>query len=661
MNPHPLTRLVAVSVAITALLYGLFFHFSERIWALHDDVPLNAITPWARWAMYDRDGAEPQFLLALVLSLMILTGAAMRALDRIPGVWCTRVVAGCFGIGVFFLTQALPLPPFMWPSPSIAGLLAAECGVLVCAALAWRFSSNRAGQLVGALVLVPVCFLASSLPLHDDLACVLAPALRLRLGEPLPQVYFQYDVLPSLVAFGWSKLGGNPEQYPLCTAAFYYLLFGGCFFAARRMFHNKQLAGLLLVALIVVRIYAIRPDANASPQVTPLRLDLWIYLLGLALTFGLRHWSVGLTAGLFFFVSRSIGMLYLGGYALALVADFFARRHTTPDRPPLWHDISDSLRETAASLALLGTGVAAGIVTFGGLVPPAVATYHHLGLGMMRISSYSSYWWVLPFLAMAGWLAFSRYRISDRRSAAALFVVALAISNSIYFFGRSHEHNLLNISASLLFCVFLCLDEMAATTDRPGWARNLMPAAPWIIVAVTGLAYSGGIMTKTAVQLATVTRHAPLPGNDDIGPIECNEIGPGKVFIYSAYEYWFNERCHYIPQGEVQPFLLQPVQARALEQLDGLLNSGYRIVVPKMTHWNKVPGEYTYNQFEFDEMEAALPGLEQSETEHYKFYRRPRPSSAKLSNRWGSVSRSSVSVQRRAFTDSVSIGQSSPE
>ena len=297
MTPHPLTRLVAVSVALTALLYGLFFHFSQRIWALHEDVPLNAVTPWARWAMYDRDGAEPQFLLALVLSLMILTGAAMWALDRIPSVWCTRIVAGCFGIGAFFMTQALPLPPFMWPSPTMAGLLAAETGVLILAALAWRFSDNRVGQMMGALALIPVCFLASSLPLHDDLACVLAPALRLRLGVPLSQVYFQYDVLPSLVAVGWTKLGGDPAQFPLCTAAFYYLLLGGCFLATRRMLHDKQLAGLLLVALLVVRIYAIRPDANASPQVTPIRLDLWIYLLGLALTFGLRHWSVGLAAG----------------------------------------------------------------------------------------------------------------------------------------------------------------------------------------------------------------------------------------------------------------------------------------------------------------------------------------------------------------------------
>ena len=80
------------------------------------------------------------------------------------------------------------------------------------------------------------------------------------------------------------------------------------------------------------------------------------------------------------------------------------------------------------------------------------------------------------------------------------------------------------------------------------------------------------------------------------------------MFVYSAYEYWFNELCHYDPQGDVQPFLLPPLQARALEQLDGLLNSGFRIVVPKMTRWNKVTGEYTYNQFEFRRAE--------SETEH---------------------------------------------
>ena len=622
-GPHPLTRLVAVAVAITAILHGIFFHFAERIWAIRDEVPLNEITPWARWAMVDRDGAEPQFLLLLVLAALVLTGCAMWALERVPAKWCAPVVAGCFAIGPFFLTQALPLPPLMWPASNLAGMLAAEAGGLALAALAWKCSANRLGNVLLAFLLVPVCFLASSLPRYDDLSTVLAPALRLRYGFPVSQIYFQYDFLPSLLALGWHRLGFESAAFPLCTAVFYYLLLGGCFLAARKMFHNERLAGLLLIVLIVVRIYAIRPDANSSPQVTPLRLDLWIYLLGLALTFGLRHWSVGLAAGLFFFFSRSMGMLCLGGYALALIADFFARSEPLSQRP------RTALKESGASVGLVAAGVIAGAQIFGGLVPEAVATYHHLGLGMLRIGTYSSYWWILPFLCMAGWLAFSRYKEGDKRSQAALFVVALAVSNSIYFFGRSHEHNLLNISASLLFCVFMCLDEMA-TRDSPPWAKKLLPSAPWVLVAIVALAYSGGLSTKVPIQIASITRHAPLPESDDIGPIQCGEIGTGKVFVYSAYEYWFYERCQYVPQGYVQPFLLQPMQAKAIAQLDGLLNSGYRIVVPKAKLWKSVPGEYTYNQFGFEEMEAALKGLDHSETPHYTIYWRDRPGVAGL-------------------------------
>ncbi len=73
----------------------------------------------------------------------------------------------------------------------------------------------------------------------------------------------------------------------------YYAFLVALFILARRWFANPGLAGPLLVALVIVRVCAgMSADVATLPQVSPLRLDLWIVPVALALRFGLRHWAV---------------------------------------------------------------------------------------------------------------------------------------------------------------------------------------------------------------------------------------------------------------------------------------------------------------------------------------------------------------------------------
>jgi len=617
---QPLVQLALATLTLTAGLRLVFFVFSKRIWALAENVPLNQISDWTRWAMANRDGAEPQVLLLITLALAVLTFPVIELLKRDRG-WLREVVLVCCLVGVALVPPRTPAPMAdidrVWWH-----VLVAEAAIFLAAFVACWAVRRRAFYFLPAVLLLPVCFLPVALPRYDDLSCVLAPALRLRLGFSPANVYFQYDYLMSLLAVAWHRLGGDPYAFPWCTHLAYYLLLAGCFLLARRLFEQPRLAGLLLVALCVVRVYALLGDANAVPQVTPLRLDLWILLLAPALLFGLRHWSVGLAAGLVCFFGRSFGILYLGSYALALSADFIAARTAAQEAPrlPLWRDISAGIRQTAPALILIGAGLLAARLVFGAVVSDAMATYRRLGLGMMRISPNSFYWWVAPMLAAAGWLAFSvRGRIPEKRAAASLFAVALAIGNSIYFFGRSHENNLLNISASLLLCLFLGID-LALVTWRtgPGWVRWTLHAAPWLILALIAFSYSGRLVEKVRIQAAVATRRQPLYSTDDPGPIDCAEIAAvardSRVFVYGAYDYWFYERCGYVPQGYIQPLLLQPMRAKVVQQANQLLDAGYKIVAPKL------PYIYISGGFEFDDIEASLGRLESVETAHYHIY-----------------------------------------
>jgi hypothetical protein len=617
---HPLTQLAVVSLAMTAALRLLFFHFSEWIWEIPDDVTIQEITPWTRWALWERDGSEPQVLLLLIVALALLTVLGMQLLKLAPA-WLREVLLpGCLVAAAIF---ALAVPPRA-PIPDVDGLwwhvLEVEAGVFLAALTAGWAAGKRGFPVVLAAVLAPVSFLAVTLPSHNDLSCILAPALKLRLGFSPSQIYLQYDYLLALLAEGWHKVGGAPFAFFRVTQASLFLLLMGVFLLARSMFLKPRIAGMLVVALIAVRVYGIQHDANAVPQVTPLRIDLWILLLAATLIFGLRHWSVGLTAGLIYFFARSFGILYLGSYGLALLADFCVRRVDAKERIPLWREIAAYVRSVAPALLLICAGLLAARWVFGSVVSDATLIYRRLGLGMMRIAPDSFYWWIAPALAATGWLIFSlRGVIGERRASASFFLLALGIGNSIYFFGRSHEHNLLNISTSLLFCVFLGIDlGIAAWGTGPHWARWTIQAVPWLILAFIGYFYSGRLAAKVSTQFESVAMHRPLPVSDYTGVIDCREIAAvakdSRVFVYGMTDYWFYEQCGYVPPGYIQPLWLQALRMNLIEQLDHLLDAGYKIVVPK-TH--------AYG-FDFSDVEPSLKGIERIDTIHYEVYYRKR-------------------------------------
>ncbi len=585
---HPSVRLLGVAVAVGVAVRALFFLISKWLWHFALPVLPADVLVWARWAMAERDGLEPYALLLFALVQILATGLGFVLLARATPRW-QAAISGLLLIAVgVFAYQFPPQPPLsaIDPIPSHAGLVVA--GSLLAALLLARSVRRSAGApaLLAALLL-PICFLATGPSSIRDLACVLAPGLRLVHGVSPRAMYMQYDLLPALLGIGWTGLGASPQTFWFVCAASYYALLIGLFVIARRMFSHAQLAGPMVLAIVLCRIYASVPDASGFPQVTPLRLDLWPLLLAAALAAGLRRWPVGLVLGLLFVLSRSMGELYLGSYALALAGDFWARRYATPahDRAPLLADARLALRETAPALGVIALALLTARLIFGTFGSPGVALYSHLGVGMIRIAPTSFYWWLLPLTGVVGWLAFARRSsLSPRRAEAAILAVGLLVANSIYFFGRSHEHNLINSCVSYLFSLFLALDLAwpSAPSDPPAlrWGFRL---APYLVVAVCAYSYSGRALSKLDAQQGIVLTQRKVTA----GPppaIDCDGLkraaGDDRLYILSNNDYWYYVTCDLTPRGYIQPALLNVLRKPLLDDLNGLLDSGVKIAVP---------------------------------------------------------------------------------
>ncbi|HEY2900620.1 MAG TPA: hypothetical protein VGL59_08605 [Polyangia bacterium] len=627
----PSVGAVAVAISVGILLRRVFLAAETWLWKFAAALRLSDLTPWARTSTNDRDGAEPYGLLALVILAWLMTAAGCWVLKRIAPAWRAAVVACLLGIDGLFAWWVPLRPPMAVVELNLQSALLVVAASLAAGLLLMRTIQGRTGvPALLVVLLIPVCFVHTTVASLEDIISILSPALRLQHGFPVGEVYLQYDLLPSLLALGWSKVGGAPLAFTFVTSTSFYLLMLGMFVFARRTFRHPKLAAPLLVCVVLVRFYAVMADANAVPQVTPIRLDLWLLVLWAVYTRGLQSWLVGLTLGALYFFSRSIGTLYLGAYGLAVGADFLARRCSLPrsDRPAFFLDVRRLAVAIAPAIALIGLSFVCVRLVFGSFSSDAVSLYRHLGIGMLRITATSFYWWLLPLTGATGWLAFSRRgSVADRYGQMAIAAVALMVANSIYFFGRSHEHNLINISASVLFVLFVGLDLAWPSADQDGdrVTRIGFRWAPWMLVAVCAYFYSGRVTEKIVAQRDVLFgQHSPPPAiaHDILPSADCDEIthaaGDDRVYLFSKYDYWYYTACGFIPQGYVQPFNLAVMKGELVGELNRMLDRGIKIVLPRQAgDWSGF----------FPEFVAPLGHPSVTETAHFQIYRRQSGSS----------------------------------
>jgi len=103
---------------------------------------------------------------------------------------------------------------------------------------------------------------------------------------------------------------------------------------------------------------------------------------------------------------------------------------------------------------------------FNGASIDSAYLYQQIGIGFIQISKISFYWYFLVLVsATVAILFLKRNNLSINYFNSSLLLIALSIGNSIYFFGRSHEHNIINISASLIFVLFLFFDLVLYHTE----------------------------------------------------------------------------------------------------------------------------------------------------------------------------------------------------
>lgn len=614
-----LVETVAITLAVTGIFYYCYYLLAPWIWSQNIPYHPDDITPWVLGPASEHDGIEIYALYILVF-VNSITALFFSGLVRIiSGMYMRRIlVALCAAVGCIYCATIDFIPPMnSFQTTSFSSLILISLSIMtvvfsLVALLHFLYMRSPYWSLaMAALVLVPVCFIATSPISWLDYTYIFSPALRLLKGFAIRDIYFQYDLLPSLLAAVWMKLDLDLNTFQVLGQAAYYLIILGVFIFSGKLFQKKELSIFLLAAIVLGRIYASPWDPVVCFQVTPFRLDLWFPLLIVVYCRGAFHWSAGLVCGLLILLLKNFGIIYTLSY-IQLLATLFAIRYSDSDnRSSLPLALLEYVKTCTKPLAIIMCSSAVSYFLFKNSEYPNYAGfYQKIGIGFIQIASNSFYWYVPAVISMAVILLIRlRNRVSPAYLATGLLLTYCAIGNSIYFFGRSHEHNILNISIVLIFLFFLVLDLISQTLNREGTHRIFFPllqrhgvvVIAIIFIGVISLYYAQNITKKIVTQATNVSNGQTIypidvdwtSFNNYISEIKQVTSHSSNVFFAMQNDFGFNYYGGYTPISYCSPFLTWIFANDLNKFLQNLLDAGYFLVFSPDMQYQLAKLQYT--------------------------------------------------------------------
>lgn len=593
-----------LSASVSLFLYKIFLHFSVEIWSvMNAPIKINEMALCIRGLYNDRDGIEGYVLYSMMFLNIGLTYAAYKLINRIKNEKLNYTALGLMtALTIFYFIIVGFFPPNVFPKVPSSHFVLPEI-FTICLIVFLNFIDSRFNHYstwIFAILLLPICFVAYEQVSTFDYAFTLAPAMRLIQGVPIHAIYFQYDLLISLIAALWLKLGLKPYDLQIIgmISAFAFLL--GMYIFSKQYFLEKKLSIYFFALLLLVRYFGLYAEISTEFQMTPLRLDLWLILLFVAYKKGVHHYSTGITLGLLYIFHRNFGFIYCIAY-FELIGILFA---LDVIKEGFRISIKKHLLLNWKSLTIIGVSIIISAILFHGFLPESALHYQFIGIGMMKISPYSFYWYMPILYSMAfTLLLILRKQLSLHYFNIGLFIIFIAIGNSLYFFGRSHENNIIKTSANYILVFFLVLDliqNLMENSTKFIRFRNIF----LIALLLTQALFAGQLIKeKITIKAWTIFKRKPYiqtikrPEIIDIEKIHRLTKNSDKVYFLDIdHDVEWNYYAGYKLVGYYQPCAAWVVEKERIQFLQKLLDENYYIATTDTAAINDITPLIHYNQ-----------------------------------------------------------------
>ncbi|HEY5824636.1 MAG TPA: hypothetical protein VIT44_09730, partial [Cyclobacteriaceae bacterium] len=549
-------------------------------------------------------------LITLITLFIVLTWRKISAKNNWLGFFI-------FYISFFFAYNYVAavgyFPPMNAESQSYNFLIVFS-GLMFLGLTLWVFDviNPKLVTITIAILLTFFCFISTEKIALSDYSFIWAPAYRIIKGYTVSEIYFLYDLFLSLLAAAWMKTNIDLGYFQLIGQISFYVFFLLIFFFSRGFFQEKRIYILFFLCIIFTK-YA-NTDPVAYIQVTPWRLDLWIILLLIAHYKSIYHWSMGIASGLLVVLHGSFGIIYLGCYleviVVLFVADYLDQLKDNNKRWELLKAIG--LKHLRLSYPVLLTVVAFFIIRlflFEEFLPSNAKFYQELGISMLPISKNTIYWY-MPIIFSGTFLLlwFSRSKLKTGYFTSACFILFLAIGNSMYFFGRSHENNLINISTLLFLVVFTFFDlvltklkwlrgdelQQYLLTNVMQLGSRIMGLAVYVVISLTFLAlsysYSDQMISQLSIRYRRIVNlnffDPPIEPffRKHVEALKTSTKGSQKVYFFDmSYGFLYTYTGGYEPIGYFFPTNTWIFNKDMFEYMQKLLDTQYYVVIDSET------------------------------------------------------------------------------
>ena len=458
------------------------------------------------------------------------------------------------------------------PATTLPGLMFVGAVFLLTIFLSLNYKSWWISIFIFIFLFI-LCLVTDTGLSRIDYNFIFPPAWRLLHGYGLNQTFSIYEHFLSILTAVWIKFFPI-GTLPLLGRFSYFALFFGTYFFARNLFNNKQLACYLLISLVIVKIYGNLLPPDAIMQVTPWRLDWWIVLLALAYWKTTHHWIIGASLGLLIIFHHSFGCIYTISYFIFILMLIFFKR-------------SFSLYFRNLIIVVIA------FLLYGIFLHPQLDMalfYQKTGMGFLRITRQSFYWY-MPVIFATTFLLICKNRslLSQRFFETSILLLSLAIGNSMYFFGRSHENNIINIAGVLLTVFFLFLDlidvELKQLTSKK-FSRGAVPLMACAVILAISYQYADRAIKLVHTQFSNLKDHRFISDSfSDFESLDFSKLrtltnsSPKVIFVSQQDFYFYYFGGYALPQDYRCYTCSWFIMKNYINYLNDQLKKGFYIVI----------------------------------------------------------------------------------
>lgn len=563
-------RVVFSSISLVFCFYYFAFFVFVRYFRSEPSIDKQLLNSWV-WPTVTNKGYEMYILFVCTLIFTVLSYFVIVNNKFLP--FLNNRLIQFLLISALFLKIVLTDPKIIGINTNFFINILQLFIVSFVIFIAYRFSKLTGKLLLLFSSLFWVSFgLLVTLSIREasyiDFNMFVGPALKLLDGDAFGSFYMQYGLFETLVFKQMMTFGFKLYEMQLVLSLIATIFFILYYRVALRFIENRFLVFLFMLSIILVRFLSLSFPIASSPQANPIRLDIWLPLIYVVSRFGILSPLTSLTFSAVYLADDFFGFLFLVVYIASIL--IYSKK---------------SLRKIVVLLVPIFLSIALHTFTFGSIFSQAAGIVSGLHYWQLPISHLSMFWSVVFVLPLYLYLVTREKK--DNSKVAALMFLAFAQLELIYFFGRSHEHNLLTTSGILILLFYIALDKIRVTYK----VRTLTYVMSILLIFISSTLFSKMIVLnfKTAYtnsvrkQLSSVNK---IDVFIDSNPNFLESFGNRDIYILSQNDSYFNYRYKLRQLGYYSPFFANLYKEETISYMKSLNDRGYTILVEEGNWFN---------------------------------------------------------------------------